>query len=322
MTLRRTLLRVEELGGRVLPSATVTVAPPRTTALVSTAVPTIAASAWTGQGRFTVTTNAATTAKTYTWDGSAIIGSAGNFAVTGAITTVGNRTGQATGRVVVSNPRGTLTLTITGPTQAARSGLPASVTYKVSGATGVFARFAGQGTLRLSTDLFLGYTDRGHFAMSATAPVATPTAQTPPPTTKPTAQTAAAPSWTGQGRYTLTTNRANNVKTYTLQGSANFGSAGYFGIGGTIQTVGNVASGQATGRITLSDPRGTLILSVTGPTQTRNAGLPTTFTYKVVSGTGYFAHYVGQGTLQLAAPLFPGYADKGHFDIAVRAATK
>lgn len=325
MTTRRTFLKVEELGGRVLPSATVTVATPPVAALVSTATSALNVTAWTGQGRFTVTTNATTAAKTYTWDGSTIVGTAGNFGVTGSITTVGNRAGQATGRVVVSSPRGTLTLTITGPTQSAYAGLPASVTYKVSGATGVFARFSGQGTLKLSADLFLGYTDRGHFTMTAAAPTGTvtpPPAKTPPPTTPPPVQTIALPSWTGQGRFTLTTNRLNNVKSYALEGSAAFGSYGFFAIGGTVQTVGNVATGQATGRITLSGPRGTLVLQVTGPTQTRNAALPSTFNYKVVSGTGVFAHYVGQGALQLAVPLFPGYTDKGHLDIAVKAGTK
>jgi hypothetical protein len=152
--------------------------------------------------------------------------------------------------------------------------------------------------------------------MTATAPTGTST--TPPPQTTPPAQTTTGPSWTGQGRYTLATNRANNVSTYALQGSADFGRSGFFAVGGTIQTVGNVASGRATGRITLSDPRGTLVLSLTGPIQSRNAGLPGTFTYKVVSGTGFFAHYAGQGTFQISAPLTPGNTDKGHFDVAVR----
>jgi hypothetical protein len=134
-------------------------------------------------------------------------------------------------------------------------------------------------------------------------------------------QTTLGPSWTGQGRYTLAT-KTNNVKAYTLQGSADFGKSGFFAIGGTIQTVGNVVSGKATGQITLSNPRGKLVLSVTGPTQTRNAGLPTTFTYKVVSGTGFFAHYVGQGTLQISAQPFAGYTDKGHFNVAVKPTSK
>jgi hypothetical protein len=311
MSARRTLLRVEELGSRILPSAT-TVLPPTAAAAVTSTVPAPSPTAWTGQGRFTITTNRTTAAKTYTLDASVPVGSYGFFAVTGSITTVGNRAGQATGRIVLSSPRGTLTLTITGPTQSANSGLPASVTYRVVSGTGVFARYAGQGTLKLSAQLFLGYSDRGHITLAASAP-STPTGTKPPPVT-----TTPGPSWQGQGRYTLAANRTNGVKTYTLQGSANFGSAGYFAIGGTIQTVGNVASGQATGRVTLSDPRGTLVLALTGPAQTRNAGIPPTFTYKILSGTGYFAHYAGQGTFQISAPLFPGYTDKGHFEVAVR----
>ncbi|HEY1377195.1 MAG TPA: hypothetical protein VGF55_10400 [Gemmataceae bacterium] len=315
MTARRTLLRVEELGGRVLPSATAAAAPPvAAAAAVSTPAQVTTGSAWAGEGRYAVTTNRTTAAKTYTLEASAGLGSNGFFTVSGSVTTVGNKAGRATGRVVLSSPRGTLTLDVTGSAQAANAALPAAVTYTVVSGTGVFSRYAGQGTLKLAAVPFPGYTDRGHVTVSATAPVAPrPTAQSPPPV-----PTTTGPSWTGQGRYTLATNRTTGARTFTLEGSAYFGNSGYFAMTGTVTTVGNVASGQATGRITLTDPRGTLVLALTGPTQTRNAWLPGTFTYRVVSGTGFFAHYAGQGTFQISAPLFPGVPDRGHFDVAVR----
>jgi hypothetical protein len=118
----------------------------------------------------------------------------------------------------------------------------------------------------------------------------------------------ASPSWQGHGRYTITT--AAGVATYHLQGSADYGKQGFFAIKGTVQTVGN-KSGQAHGRITLSDRRGTLTLDLVGPTQTAHSSLPAKFTYKVVSGTGFFARYAGQGTIQLATPFWPGWTDKG-----------
>jgi hypothetical protein len=316
MTLRRTVLNVEELGTRVLPSATTTVlAPTAAAAQVSTTTqPTTTGSAWTGQGRFTISLNRSTGAKTYSWDGSASVGST-FFAITGTATTVGNKAGQATGKLVLSSTKGTLTVTVTGSTQAANSGLPSSMTYTVVSGTGAFSKYAGKGTLKLGVTLQPAFDDRGHFTVTATAPVGTV------PTTPPPVQTTLGPSWTGQGRYTLAT-KANNVKAYTLQGSADFGKTGFFAIGGTIQTIGNVASGRAAGQITLSSPRGKLVLQVTGPTQSRNAGLPTTFTYRVVSGTGFFAHYVGQGTIQISATLFAGYTDKGHFNVAVKPTSK
>jgi hypothetical protein len=124
------------------------------------------------------------------------------------------------------------------------------------------------------------------------------------------------PSWQGHGRYTIAT-AASGVRTYQLQGSAAFGKQGFFAIKGSVQTVGNKA-GHAHGRITLSDRRGTLTLDLTGGTQAARSGLPTKFTYKVVSGTGYFAHYGGTGTIQLAAVNWPGWPDKGHFDMALK----
>jgi hypothetical protein len=321
MTARRTLLRVEELGGRVLPSATVAATPP--TAALSAPVRVTTGVAWVGEGRFTVTTNRATAAKTYALEGSASLGSSGFFTISGSVTTVGSKAGRATGRVVLSSPRGTLTLNVSGPTQAANAALPTTVTYSVVGGTGVFSRYAGQGSLKLAPELFAGYADRGHVALTATAPVAVQTVPTPPPAkSPPPVPTTAGPPWVGQGRFTVATNRATGAKTLTLEGSADFGGSGFFTIGGTVTTVGNVASGHATGRITLSNPRGTLVLALTGPAQSRNAGLPSTFTYRVVSGTGFFAHYAGQGSFQIAAPPFPGLTDRGHFDVAVRPAAR
>jgi hypothetical protein len=135
-------------------------------------------------------------------------------------------------------------------------------------------------------------------------------------------KTITGPSWTGHGRYTVTTPDVGAGRTYQLQGSADFGKSGFFAVKGSIQTVGNSKTGQAHGRITLSDRRGTLTLQLTGPTQSSNAALPAKFTYKVVSGTGFFAHYAGQGVIQLSVPLWPGYDDKGHFDMAVKPSTK
>jgi hypothetical protein len=322
MTVRRTVLGVEELGGRVLPSATVATAVPLAAAAQTTTSTTTTGSAWTGQGRFTLTTNKTTAVETYALQGSVDIGSSNFFTISGSVSTVGSKAGHATGKVVLSGSKGTLTLNVTGPSQAARAGFPATATYTVVSGTGMFSHYSGHGTIKISPTLFPGDTDRGHFSVSATAPVGSSTGPVQPPTKPPVPNTTKGPSWTGQGRYTLAANRTTGVKTYTLQGSADFGPDGFFAIGGSIHTVGNVASGKASGRITISDKRGTLVLSVTGPTQSRNAGLPSSLTYIVVSGTGFFAKYVGQGAVQLSAPLFMGYFNQGHFSISVRPTSK
>ncbi len=313
MTTRRTVLNVEQLGARVLPSTTVAV--PSTTSTVPAVQSTAQATTWSGAGRFTIT-SAASSAKTYTFQGSADFGSSGFFAIAGSITTVGSKSGQATGKITLSDPRGTLTLALTGPTQTANSGLPASLNYKVVSGTGFFAHYSGTGTYKVAASLFLGDDDRGNFAVTSTMPKVTSTLP-PPPTKPPTVTTITGPSWTGQGRYTIAAAKGSTANTYTFQGTADFGSSGFFAVGGTIQAVGD-KSGQATGKIILSDPRGTLTLEVTGPTQSAKSALPAKFTYKVVSGTGFFSHYAGTGTVQLVASLFSGYDDKGHFDVAVK----
>jgi hypothetical protein len=170
----------------------------------------------------------------------------------------------------------------------------------------------------LTPTLFLGYTTSGHFAANVTAPITTTTKPTTPPTTTPPpVQSITGPSWTGQGRYTISTSASTKAKTYTIQGTADFGSSGFFAISGTITTVGS-KSGQATGKLTLSNSKGTLVLSVTGATQSANAAIPAKFTYKVVSGTGFFAHYAGAGSVQMTTPLFLGYDDRGQFTVAVK----
>jgi hypothetical protein len=323
MTTRRTVLQVEQLGARVLPSTTVAAAPSSTTTVTTTTVHPFG-QAWTAQGRFSLSSTS-TGAKTYTLQGSADLGGSNFYSVTGTITTVGSKAGQATGKVVLTSPKGTLTLTLAGPTQPANSKLPTSVTYKVVSGTGAFAHYAGQGSMQTSATFFIESTDHGQFSLKAAVPVgATPTpTPTPSPTPAPApgpSSTTTGPSWTGQGRYTLA-NATGGTKTYTLQGSADFGSNMFFAVSGTVTSVGTKA-GQATGRVTLNNPRGMLTLSLVGPTQSANSKLPPSFTYKVLSGTGFFAHYVGQGTFQLAASLFSGYTDKGHFAVAVKPTSK
>ena len=211
-----------------------------------------------------------------------------------------------------------LILNVTGASQSANAALPASFTYQVVSGTGIFAHYSGQGTLHLSPTLFAGYTDRGNFTISATAPSVT-TTKTPTPT--PSTTTTLGPSWNGQGRFSMSTVSSTRVKSYALDGTADFGTSGFFAISGTIQSVGN-KSGQATGRVTLSSNRGRLVLSVTGATQSANSALPSKLTYRVLSGTGFFAHYAGQGTFQIVNQVWPGYSDKGHFSVAVKPTSK
>src|SRR4051812_13926283 len=99
MTTRRTVLKVEELGTRLLPSGTVTAAVAATAqpAHVPTkTVPRVTGPSWSGHGRYTVTTPNVGAGRTYQFQGSADFGKSGFFAVKGSIQTVGNvKSGQA-----------------------------------------------------------------------------------------------------------------------------------------------------------------------------------------------------------------------------------
>jgi hypothetical protein len=170
----------------------------------------------------------------------------------------------------------------------------------------------------LSPTLFPGIDDRGNFkASGALSTSTTPVPPTTKPPTKPPVHTTTGPSWTGQGRYSISVVASTHAKTYKLEGSAAFGSSGFFAISGSITTVGN-KSGHATGKIVLTDHRGTLTLTVTGSTQSANSALPTKLTYKVSGATGLFAKDAGQGAVQVSIQLFSGFSDKGHFSLAVK----
>jgi hypothetical protein len=170
MITRRTVLKVEELGARVLPSATAiptaaaATAQITQTALTAAAVTKVNSPSWVGHGRYT-TTRASTGVVTYQLQGSADFGRQGFFAIKGTLQTVGNRSGQAKGRITLSNRRGTLTIDLLGPTQSAGSRLPSTLNYRIVSGTGFFARYGGTGTIQLSTMLFFGYSDKGHFDM-------------------------------------------------------------------------------------------------------------------------------------------------------------
>jgi hypothetical protein len=51
--------------------------------------------------------------------------------------------------------------------------------------------------------------------------------------------------------------------------------------------------------MTLTNARGTVVVDLTGPTQTRLSTLPSWFTYKVVGATGAYRGLHATGTLRL-----------------------
>jgi hypothetical protein len=153
MTIHRTQLKLEELGGRVLPSVTLPT-PPVAGALAATAQPVVSPLSGQGQGTYTnpavpgaLTVDGLTT---YNLKGTANLAGMGQVTVTGTIHSVGFViTGQATGVITFSNSKGSVTVQLTGPLQAGFSALPTTFSYQVVAHTGAFAHLNAKGTLGL-----------------------------------------------------------------------------------------------------------------------------------------------------------------------------
>jgi hypothetical protein len=148
-----TLLNLEELGGRILPSTTLP-APSLAGALASTPQPAVSPLSGQGLGTYTnpavpgaLTVNGLTT---YNLKGTANLAGMGQVTVSGTIHSVGFViTGQATGFITFSNSRGSVTIALTGPLQAGFSALPPTFSYHVVAHTGAFANLSAQGFLAL-----------------------------------------------------------------------------------------------------------------------------------------------------------------------------
>ena len=82
--------------------------------------------------------------------------------------------------------------------------------------------------------------------------------------------------------------------------------------------------GTAYGRATLTNDRGTVMISLTGPAQTKLSCLPQHFTYKVIGATGAYRNLTDAGTLRLVRipatrPFMAGieYIELGIFQIII-----
>lgn len=89
--------------------------------------------------------------KLYLFTGTGTAGALGAVSATGSVRTLGFIAGgHATGTLTLSNSHGSVTLTLTGPSQPGFSGLPASMTYQITSATGDYAGDTGSGSIAIS----------------------------------------------------------------------------------------------------------------------------------------------------------------------------
>jgi hypothetical protein len=74
---------------------------------------------------------------------------------------------------------------------------------------------------------------------------------------------------------------------------------GTFSLAGDVQGPGFVQNGHSSGYLTITGSKGTIVLKVQGPPQT--PGFPPSLFYRIVNGTGAYAHAAGKGHIAVSA---------------------
>jgi hypothetical protein len=155
MTKRR--LNLEELGARILPSAT-----PMPILVHEPIIPPIcpidpipigslhSALHGQGSGQYSVSSPNPDIGHHVQLTGQVNLGDLGQFNLSGSVSSVGFvMSGRATGTLTLTNAQGTMTLSLIGRRQEGFAALPEKFGYTVTGGTGAYAKQAGQGELIL-----------------------------------------------------------------------------------------------------------------------------------------------------------------------------
>jgi hypothetical protein len=105
------------------------------------------------------------------------------------------------------------------------------------------------------------------------------------------------------GTYKLAPVLADIGATYVFTGTGAAGAVGPVALSGSVHLPGFIATGKASGTLTLDDisasavKSGSVTLSVTGPTEAGFGPFPGTLSYVITGGTGAFAGATGSGTI-------------------------
>jgi hypothetical protein len=107
-------------------------------------------------------------------------------------------------------------------------------------------------------------------------------------------------SGTVHGGYMATSSNPDVGKTYRMGVAGRINPLGQTGESGQINTTGFIANGMATGTMTISAPKGSVKLQLTGPSQPGFAALPSKMTFQIVGGTRAFAKATGSGSVAIS----------------------
>ncbi len=89
-------------------------------------------------------------------------------------------------------------------------------------------------------------------------------------------------------------------KTYNVTGKATFASPGAMDGKGAFHSTGLIKKGNATGDLTFSTKKGSMVLHLQGESQAAFAMLPPSFVYSIKKATGAYGKMTGQGTASLS----------------------
>jgi hypothetical protein len=150
-------LRVEELGSRVLPSASPLTALPGAPALAAGMRIRPAPSPMGGlHGTVTGSLHRSLptvldVGRLFAVDGSGRLGGLGTFSVAGSVNGTGFLArGHATGQLTLTNARGSITVSLRGPEQPGFAPLPGRFHFTVTGGTGAYENFHDDGEATLT----------------------------------------------------------------------------------------------------------------------------------------------------------------------------
>jgi hypothetical protein len=156
-------LEVLQLGERILPSVTVAAAPAQPAKVVVGPHVTLSTLSGSGQGRYSIAPTRFGVGPQYALRATGTISGMGAVTVVGSLKAPAlNATGPVTGTLVLTSAHGSVTVSLTAPSQSGHSALPTSYQYKIVAASGQFFGSSAQGTMHLT----LGRTSRGATTLS------------------------------------------------------------------------------------------------------------------------------------------------------------
>jgi hypothetical protein len=285
---RQSPLLLEELDARLLPSTIpLPQIAPAPSALLPGPIPPLHVLSGQGEGTFSTPAIQSGAGTDYSISGEGQFAALGQVVLHGGVHSVGFiQHGHAAGILTLTNSRGSLTLALRGPDQPGFSALPEQFSYIVTNGTGAYAHLSDQGTLALVLATQPAVPDGTHGPHGAFALVAVPPSSS-----------GAALDGALSGHLIANRRFPDGGASYRLTGAGRLAGAGPVSLTGSLQGVGFIVSGHATGELTLADAHGSLTLELRGPSQRGFSPLPDQFSFQVTAATGAYAHVPAGGTL-------------------------